>query len=52
MELANNAFSSLPNLKAKAVAFAAASTGPPAAPILKAQGVELKYEDFVAKYLT
>ena len=52
MELANDAFSSLPKLKAKAVVFAAGSTGPPAAAILKAQGVELRYEDFVAKYLT
>ncbi len=52
MELANNAFSSLPKLKAKALAFASATTGPPAATILKAQGVELDYADFVAKYLT
>lgn len=52
MELANNAFNSLPDLKAKALAYAAKSTGPPAATILKAQGVQLKYEDFVAKYLT
>jgi hypothetical protein len=52
MELANNAFSSLPNLKTKALAFAAGNAGTPAATILKDLGVELKYSDFIAKYLT
>jgi hypothetical protein len=51
-ELANNAFSSLPNLKARALKFATGGTGTPAATILKTLGVEIKYESFIAKYLT
>jgi hypothetical protein len=52
LELANNKFSSLPNLKAKAVIFASANTGPTATSILNTLVVQTKYVDFVAKYLT
>jgi hypothetical protein len=50
LELANNAFNSLPNLKAKAQAFTAANAGPAAA-ILDAQNMDVKFADFVVKYL-
>lgn len=51
MELANNAFSSLPDLKAKAQAFVAVNVGSATA-ILKAQNIDATFSDFVTGYLS
>jgi hypothetical protein len=49
LELANNAFNSLPHLKAKAFNFAAGNADPAAA-ILKAQNVRINFISFLEKY--
>jgi len=50
-ELTYNAFTSLPNLRTKARAFAVANDSEAAA-ILNSQGVVVSFADFVSKYLS